>query len=149
MTPGQRAAHLQKLRDDAARDANLDPWSNGKHSNKGELPGDRDRAPLVDGTKCVRMKQKADGKIDWDNLWIKNNCRFPVQILICTYDIGDDERCLNRNVWGTTDLASPGREVWTVATAKRFPYKIKFFTCDMTGAKTNKAMLCLLPKTLK
>jgi hypothetical protein len=151
MTTSQRAAHLKELRDKAANDPDLDPWASHADESSTALSKkdtSSDRAPLVDGSRCIKFKSPSTGGADWDYFLIFNNCSFPVQILTCTHDSGDSKKCQTNVPWGTSDVIRPGGKTFGVSNSQSAGYKIEFYTCNMSARSKNKALQCLLPKKL-
>ncbi|WHO82586.1 hypothetical protein [Rhizobium leguminosarum] len=104
-------------------------------------------APYGD-SGCVTIKPAPErGKIDWDWVKVRNKCSYPIKVLTCYYDRGEEERCSpggNRG-WGLSDTIQPGEETTGVATAKRWPWKVSVFVCNMTPLKHN-YMYCVPPE---
>lgn len=137
---------LSRLQDKASGDETLNPWG-GQKGRKPKKSGGDGRAPYADG-KCITIKRSGKGDIDWDFVAIRNLCGFPVQVITCYHDKGDEQRCSNPYAppgWGTSDTIKPGGTVSSVASASRPGWVVKYFVCNMKDAKKN-SLLCLQPK---
>jgi hypothetical protein len=141
------AAEAALLESQAAGKTNVNPWAT-KASSKPLTSKRDDRAPIVDGSRCVKLRQRSKGKIDWDYIDIENHCSFPVELIMCSYSASEKSRCENPNAWSGSDRIEPGGRSFSISTSKTFPFKTKFFTCDMSGIE-NHSKFCLNPLRIK
>lgn len=163
--PAPRQASKPKITTDTktqdagnlADTAKVDPvWADdtrkriaGKKDDTVEVAEMETNAPYGDG-KCQLFKPAANrGQIDWDWVTVTNRCSYPVAILACFYNIGEERDCLpgGKGSWGLINLG-PGQSGTTIATAKRMPWLVKGWVCNMTPIKHNR-MLCVLPKNYR
>jgi hypothetical protein len=134
--------------------ANVDPvaldakdGSGRKGEKPVELPKMESKAPYGDSSCATFKPSKNRGKIDWDALKVGNKCSYPIQVLSCYYDVGDEKRCAPASglgSWGLSGTIRPGTEQSDVATSRKWPWKVTAFVCNMTPRKHN-YMNCVLP----
>ncbi|MGB3874840.1 MAG: hypothetical protein WA980_03220 [Shinella zoogloeoides] len=108
-----------------------------------------DYAPYGD-PKCAVFKPAPHrGAIDWDWVKVTNRCSYPIGVLFCYYDVGQERDCLpgGKGSWGLGHIA-PGKTDTSVATSQRMPWMVKAIVCNMTPIEHNR-MLCVLPDSYK
>ncbi|MDS7594871.1 hypothetical protein [Agrobacterium tumefaciens] len=129
----------------AANDPSPRPAATRPVSNKPATSGNR--APYANDA-CVKFNQRSRGKIDWDYVDLTNTCNIPIQVLTCYYLNGEESLCNQRSRWGVSDTIQPRAKSVGVSSTRTFPFKVRYFVCDMSGV-TKHSKLCLLPKLPK
>lgn len=98
---------------------------------------------------CAEIKPAPNrGTIDWDWVTVRNKCSYPLKVLTCYYDKGEDARCATHNknaTWGLSGTINPGGMVTSVATSKQWPWSVKVIVCDMRDGNN---LLCVPPERL-
>ncbi|MBE1506881.1 hypothetical protein [Rhizobium viscosum] len=119
----------------------------GKKDDTVEVAEMVNNAPYGDGNCQLFRPQANRGKIDWDWVTVTNRCSYPVGILACFYNPGQERDCLpgGKGSWSLINLG-PRQSGTTVATVPRMPWLVKGWVCNMTPIKHNR-MLCVLPKS--
>ncbi|APO75251.1 hypothetical protein AM571_CH02442 [Rhizobium etli 8C-3] len=100
-------------------------------------------------SSCAEIKPAPNrGTIDWDWVTVRNKCSYPLKVLTCYYDKGEDARCATHNknaIWGLSGTINPGGVVTSVATSKQWPWFVKVIVCDMRDGNN---LLCVPPERL-
>jgi hypothetical protein len=141
----ERYQKLKKLERQASSDSSLDPWANVPSKKSKEEKKSDGRAPYAD-KNCVEIRRAGSG-ITWDSTRLTNKCAFPIQVLTCYYDKGEQSKCDNYKggSWGTSNTIKAGSSTLGVSSSKRPDYGIRYFVCNMSGIKKSEKF-CLLPK---
>jgi hypothetical protein len=135
---------LSKAQSEASKDSSLNPWG-PTAKETGKASSSTNSAPYADGN-CVSFLPATPGGVSWDDVKIANRCKFPVQVIVCYYDKGDEPKCgksLTTGRWGTTQTIPPGKEIYSVSSASKPRWLARYYVCNMQNAK--KGLLCLLP----
>jgi len=142
----ERYQKLKKLERQASTDSSLDPWANAPSKKSNEEKKSDGRAPYAD-KNCVEIRRAGSG-ITWDSTRLTNKCAFPIQVLTCYYDKGEQSKCDNYKggSWGTSNTIKAGSSTLGVSSSKRPDYGIRYFVCNMSGIKKSEKF-CLLPKS--
>lgn len=93
---------------------------------------------------CAEIKPAPNrGQIDWDWVKIRNKCSYPIKVLTCYYDKGQQSKCgPGGKGWGLSGTLAPGEVTTSVATSERMPWYVSVMVCDLRD-KTR--TLCVLP----
>jgi hypothetical protein len=135
--------------------ANVDPvWADDtrkriakKSDDTAELPEMESNAPYTD-RNCVLFKPAPNrGAIDWDWVNVTNRCPYPIQVIACYFDVGEEQNCLpgGKGSWATVHIEI-GQTKTSIATSRRLPWQVRGIVCNMTP-KPNNRLLCVLPKS--
>ncbi len=106
-------------------------------------------APYAD-RNCVLFKPAPNrGAIDWDWVNVTNRCSFPIEVIACYFDVGDEQSCLpgGKGSWATIHI-EVGQTTTSIATSKRLPWQVRGIVCNMTPIKNNR-LLCVLPEVYR
>jgi hypothetical protein len=134
--------------------AKVDPaWAGETRKRIGKKPEDtvtvaemENNAPYAD-RNCVLFKPAPNrGAIDWDWVNVTNRCSFPIEVIACYFDVGEEKNCLpgGRGSWATVHL-EVGQTTTSIATSRRLPWQVRGIVCNMTPMKNNR-LLCVLPE---
>ncbi|CDZ38057.1 hypothetical protein NOJ28_26565 [Neorhizobium galegae] len=139
------SAKIKKDIESAKTDAISNPWATSAGSRPSKKDGVKDGAAPFADPKCVTLRQPSKAPIDWDTVDVKNNCNVPIQVRICYYLKGEQNKCSGTSQWSLTSTIAPKGRTQSVTTTKSWPWMAQVYVCDMSGV-TKHSKLCLHPK---
>ncbi|TLX15778.1 hypothetical protein [Rhizobium sp. MHM7A] len=120
---------------------------NGKQGEEVAVNLNPKRVAPYGSSECAEITPKANrGKLDWDWVTVRNKCSYPIKVLACYHDTGQQGDCnpaSSRGNWGMSGVLNPGASTTSVATSQRWPWFVKAVVCDMRDGSN---LLCVLPK---
>lgn len=117
----------------------------GKDDDTQQLPEMKTKAPYGDRNCPLFQPAPNRGAVDWDWVKVTNRCSYPIAVIACYFDVGEERNCLpgGNGSWATIEL-NPGETTTSIATSKKLPWQVRGIVCNMTPQKNNR-MLCVLP----